>query len=76
MRAIIAAQSRWPSRVRANVATCARALHGCWNSGRPVTISNTRAADRFDHGVEQLVRRRVNPVRILDQEQHRLRRSG
>ena len=53
--------------------TCGWPVQGGWNSGRKVTINSTgRLRDPLDDEVEQFARGRVDPMRVLEDHQHRL----
>ena len=64
---IMAAISRSPSRLMPSVVTCGRPIQGGSNSGRNVTISNTRKGSYPVHGsTERFKARGVDPMRILE----------
>ena len=63
-------------RVRATVEMCRWLGHGGVNSGRAVaTIRSRWLLDLVDGERQQLQRRRVDPVQILERHQHRLARG-
>ena len=72
MRAMMAAASRSPSRLSAKVVTCDRPAQGALNSGRKVTMSSTgRVFNPVHRPAEHFQARRIDPMRILDDHQHR-----
>ena len=53
--------------------TCGRPIHGGSNSGRKVTISSTRRVrDPVHRPTEHFQARGVDPMRILEDHQHRI----
>ena len=69
---MMAAASRSPSRLSVRLVTCDRPTHGASNSGRKVTISSTgRVLIRSTDPTERFQARRIGPMRILENHQHR-----
>ena len=65
------ALSRRPRRLKGSVVTCGRPTHVGWKSGRNVTTSSTRRlATRSNGPIEQIKRCRIDPVDVLEHDQH------